>query len=64
MPNPLYLSWGVWYRILVRPLVPDIDRIPETEREYYERHMLATHHNPTRVDPSRDALWELITVLT
>ena len=64
MPHPLYFSWGVWYRILIRPLVPDIDRIPERERRYYERHLLATHHNPNRVDLARDALWELVTPAT
>jgi hypothetical protein len=61
MPNPLYFCWGVWYRILVRPLVPDIDAIPDRERAYYERHVLTTHHNPTRVDLSRDVLFRLMT---
>jgi len=60
MPNPLYFCWGVWYRILVRPLVPDIEAIPERERAYYERHLLTTHHNPTRVDLSRDVLFDLM----
>ena len=48
MPNPLYFLWGVWYRLWIRPLVPDIDAIPEAERAYYEREMLSTHHNPNR----------------
>ncbi len=61
MPNPLYFSWGVWYRILTRPLVPDIDAIPEKERAYYEEHLLATHHNPHRVDLARDVLFTLMT---
>ncbi|MEW6074496.1 MAG: hypothetical protein AB1726_18115 [Planctomycetota bacterium] len=60
-PNPLYLSWGVWYRILVRPLVPDIELIPARARAYYERHLLATHHNPNRVDLARDVLFTLAT---
>ncbi len=60
MPNPLYFCWGVWYRILVRPLVPDIDAIPAKERAYYERHLLSTHHNPARVDLSRDVLFQLM----
>ncbi|MEW6744959.1 MAG: hypothetical protein AB1486_19570 [Planctomycetota bacterium] len=61
VPNPLYFSWGVWYRILVRPLVPDIEKIPERERAYYERFLLATHHNPTRFDLARDVLFQLMT---
>lgn len=58
-PHPLYFPWGVWYRLQVRPLVPDIGAIPESERAYYERAMLATHHNPTRVDLARDVLFTL-----
>lgn len=60
MPNPLYFLWGVWYRIEVRPLVPDLDAIPEVERAYYEGPMLSTHHNPNRVDLSRDVLFKLM----
>jgi len=60
MPNPLYFLWGPWYRLWVRPLVPDIDAIPEKEREYYEKRMLSTHHNPNRVDLSRDVLFHLM----
>jgi hypothetical protein len=60
-PNPLYVLWSVWYRLLTRPLVPDIEAIPEKERAYYERHLLSTHHNPNRVDLARDVLFELMT---
>ena len=60
MPNQLYFLWGPWYRLWVRPLVPDIDAIPSAEREYYEGAMLSTHHNPNRVDLSRDVLFHLM----
>ncbi len=60
MPNPLYFLWGVWYRILIRPLVPDIEAIPAKERAYYEKHLLSTHHNPNRFDLSRDVLFDLM----
>lgn len=60
-PDRLYSIWGVWYRVWVRPLVPDIDAIPEARRAYYEKHLLATHHNPNRVDLSRDVLFHLMT---
>jgi hypothetical protein len=58
---PLYVSWGVWYRVWIRPLVPDIEAIPEEDRAYYERHLLSTHHNPNRFDLSRDVLFDLAT---
>jgi hypothetical protein len=59
---PLYgNSWAFpWYRHWVRPFVPDISRIPEAERAYYEQHMISTFNNPTLVDFSADALWLLI----
>jgi hypothetical protein len=62
MPNPLYFLWGVWYRLLIRPLVPNIEAIPVADRAYYERHLLSTHHNPNRVDLSRDVLFDLVSV--
>ena len=62
MPLPLYSHYGlVWQRLLVRPLVPHIDRIPEKERAYYEKFMCTSIHNPNRVDLARDVLFELIT---
>ena len=48
-----------WYRIWIRPLVPDIDAIPEEDRKYYESHLLATPHNPNRIDLNMDILFEL-----
>ncbi len=60
VPVHLYAIYGfVWYRLWVRPLVPDIEAIPERERAYYERVMLSTPHNPNRVDLSKDVLFEL-----
>jgi hypothetical protein len=62
IPLSIYSHYGaVWQRLLVRPLVPDIDKIPEQERVYYESHMCASIHNPNRVDLSKDVLFELIT---
>jgi hypothetical protein len=51
-----------WFRLSVRPFVPDIGAIPEREREYYERYMLATFNNPARVDLNNDMLWNFLTV--
>ncbi|MFC2158117.1 hypothetical protein ACFLT9_09800 [Acidobacteriota bacterium] len=61
VPLSIYTHYGVvWQRLFVRPLVPDIDRIPEDERAYYERFMCTSVHNPNRVDLSQDVLFKLI----
>ncbi len=58
----LYTTFGfVWYRLWTRPLVPDIERIPEEERRYYQDVMCTTPHNPNNVDLSRDVLFRLVT---
>ncbi len=51
-----------WFRLWVRPLVPNIDAIPEEERSYYERFLLATFNNPARIDLNNDMLWNFLTV--
>ena len=62
LPLSIYSHYGVvWQRLFVRPLVPDIDRIPESERIYYESHMCTSIHNPNRIDLAKDVLFELIT---
>ncbi|MFW6123975.1 MAG: hypothetical protein ACOC5G_02025 [Acidobacteriota bacterium] len=61
-PLSIYSHYGVvWQRLFVRPLVPDISRIPEKERAYYEDHMCTSIHNPNKVDLSKDVLFQLIT---
>jgi len=51
-----------WFRLWVRPFVPNIDAVPESERSYYERYFLATFNNPTRVDLNNDMMWNFLTV--
>jgi hypothetical protein len=51
-----------WFRLWIRPFVPNIEAIPETERAYYERYLLATFNNPARVDLNNDMLWNFLTV--
>jgi hypothetical protein len=59
----LYGGLGfTWYRFWVRPLVPDIGAIPESEREYYQKFMLTVFNNPNNVDLKRDVMWEIHTV--
>jgi len=57
----IYSNYGVvWQRLFVRPLVPDIERIPEAERRYYEDFMCTSVHNPNKVDLAKDVLFELL----
>jgi hypothetical protein len=63
-PNitPLYSTHGfTWYRLWVRPLVPDIEALSLKRRAYYEDFMCTTPHNPNNVDLSRDVLFQLTT---
>jgi hypothetical protein len=58
----LYNCFGfTWYRLWLRPFVPNIEAIPETERAYYQDYMCTTHHNPNNVDLARDVLFQLTT---
>ena len=50
-----------WFRLSVRPFVADIEAIPEGDRAYYERFLLATFNNPARVDLNNDMLWNFLT---
>lgn len=62
IPNQLYSTFGfTWYRLWCRPLVPNIEAIPESERAYYENFMCTTPHNPQNVDLAKDVLFELTT---
>ncbi|MBP1656482.1 MAG: hypothetical protein H6Q31_1083 [Bacteroidetes bacterium] len=51
-----------WFRLWVRPFVPDIDAIAGKDRAYYERFLLATFNNPARIDLNADMLWRYQTV--
>ncbi|MCG8605190.1 hypothetical protein MJD09_09355 [bacterium] len=60
-PNlPLYGGQGfTWYRFWVRPFVPDISKIPESEQRYYLDYMLSIFNNPQNIDFGADALWKI-----
>lgn len=60
LPIMIYSAWGVWYRLFVRPIIPNIEAIPEQDRLYYENFLLATTHNRTRVDFRYDVGFDLI----
>lgn len=57
---PLYGGQGfTWYRFWVRPFVPDIAKVPERERAYYEQYMLSVFNNPHNIDFGADMLWQI-----
>jgi len=59
--SSLYSALGfTWYRLWVRPLVPDIEKLGAAERSYYEDFMCTTPHNPNNVDLARDVLFTVI----
>lgn len=60
IPIWIYAAWGVWYRLMVRPIVPNVEAIPEADRAYYEDFLLATTHNRTRVDFRYDVGFDLV----
>lgn len=60
VPIWIYAAWGVWYRLFIRPIVPNVEAIPEEEREYYEKYLLATTHNRCRVDFRYDVGFDLV----
>lgn len=51
-----------WFRLWIRPFVPNINAIPETDRAYYERYLLATFNNPARIDLNNDMMWNFLTM--
>jgi hypothetical protein len=59
IPIWIYHGWSVWYRLFIRPIVPNIEAIPETDRAYYEDFLLATSHNRERVDFRYDVGFDL-----
>jgi hypothetical protein len=59
---PLYSQFGfVWYRLWVRPLIPDLQVVPEKERRYYEDFLVSPDNNTNLVDLGRDVLFDLFT---
>ncbi len=60
--SSLYSTIGfTWYRLWVRPFVPNIEIIPQAERDFYEDFMCTIPHNPNNVDLSKDVLFTLTT---
>jgi hypothetical protein len=59
--SSLYSALGfTWYRLWVRPFVPDIEALSTEERAYYEEFMCTTPHNPNNIDLGRDVLFQIV----
>jgi hypothetical protein len=59
---PLYSEFGfVWYRLWVRPLVLDLQAVPDKSRRYYEDFLVSPDNNTNLVDLGRDVLFDLFT---
>ncbi len=59
---PLFCVFGFcWQRTWDRPFVPDIEAIPQADRDYYERHGCFQFNNPGVNDLGKDVLFDLIT---
>jgi hypothetical protein len=53
-PVSVLSMWSTWYRVLVRPFVPNFEAIPEEDRAYYEDFHLGHANNRVRVDFRRE----------
>jgi hypothetical protein len=60
IPVWIYAAWSVWYRLFVRPIIPNIEAISEEDRAYYEKFLLAPPHNRCRVDFRYDVGFDLM----
>ena len=60
-PVSVHSAWGVWYRVLTRPFVPNFDAIPEEDRAYYEDFHLGHANNVVRVDFRREINFDFCT---
>ena len=58
----LYVCYGfAWYRMWVRPFVPNMEAVSDEDRAFYEDFICTVPHNPNNVDISRDVLFQLTT---
>ncbi len=53
-PVSVLSMWGTWYRVLVRPFIPNFEALSEEDRAYYEDFHLGHANNRVRVDFRRE----------
>ncbi len=57
-PVSVLAIWSTWYRVLVRPFVPNFEALSEEERAYYEDFHLGHANNRVRTDFRREINFE------
>lgn len=60
-PVSVLSMWSTWYRVLVRPFVPNVEALSEDDRAYYEDFHLGHVNNRVRVDFRREINFEFCT---
>ena len=60
-PVSVLSMWGTWYRVLVRPFVPNVEALSEEDRAYYEDFHLGSANNFVRVDFRREINFDFCT---
>jgi hypothetical protein len=60
-PVSVLSMWSTWYRILVRPFVPNFEAISEKDRAFYEDFHLGHANNRVRVDFRREINFDFCT---
>jgi hypothetical protein len=60
-PVSVLSMWSTWYRILVRPFVPNFEALSETDRAFYEDFHLGHVNNRVRVDFRREINFDFCT---
>lgn len=60
-PVSVLSMWSTWYRILVRPFVPNFEALSEEDRAYYEDFHLGHANNRVRVDFRREINFDFCT---
>lgn len=60
-PVSILSMWSTWYRVLVRPFVPNFEAISEEDRAFYENFHLGHANNRVRVDFRREINFDFCT---
>lgn len=60
-PVSVLSMWSTWYRILVRPFVPNFEALSEEDRAFYEDFHLGHANNRIRVDFRREINFDFCT---
>lgn len=60
-PVSVLSMWSIWYRIIVRPFVPNFEALSEEDRAFYEDFHLGHVNNRVRIDFRREINFDFCT---